>query len=322
MTDFVRLCPVTAFGPARSATRLANRPAGFTLVELLVVIGIIALLISILLPSLNQARMQARTIKCLSNLRQIGMACEMYKQQFGYSVPALHTAKGVNYPSDSHGTPIPDGYRQWWPTVLFNLNYLTFPQPKTTDELPVMSGVLFCPEGRNDFFQAEMSNALDSPTTPRMATCFRMVARESSAPNAKVVIADNYYGINAATLVDPTWDMSVAPSCGVFGGPPMGPLVRSNRIKNPSALAFIFDGAYMDPGRGPSNGNNPALRINGRHGKNRQLTNIVYYDGHAATVQRSALPIKKADFAEIPEVRTSPPPTDLSVAQWRIPKKL
>ncbi|HEX5244770.1 MAG TPA: DUF1559 domain-containing protein [Tepidisphaeraceae bacterium] len=50
----------------------------FTLVELLVVIGIIAVLLAILLPVMSRARERARAIKCASNMRQIYMACVMY----------------------------------------------------------------------------------------------------------------------------------------------------------------------------------------------------------------------------------------------------
>ncbi len=66
---------------------MGNRHRGFTLIELLVVIAIIALLMGILMPALSKARKQGRDVYCLSNLKQLGIALQMYAQEYDDFIP-------------------------------------------------------------------------------------------------------------------------------------------------------------------------------------------------------------------------------------------
>src|SRR5213079_2168155 len=73
----------------------SGKSKAFTLVELLVVIGIIALLISILLPSLSKAREYANTVKCSANLKSIGQGVAMYAANYHGAIPAAVVFSGM-----------------------------------------------------------------------------------------------------------------------------------------------------------------------------------------------------------------------------------
>ena len=63
---------------------MPSRRRAFTLVELLVVVGIIAVLIAMLMPALGKVRKHSREVKCAANLHTIGQALTMYTQAYGY----------------------------------------------------------------------------------------------------------------------------------------------------------------------------------------------------------------------------------------------
>lgn len=96
--------------PAKINRASQRRGSGFTLVELLVVIGIIAVLIALLLPSLNKAREQAKLVQCANNIRQILQYCGEYESEFKGHLPALNNGKAYTAPTsppsnDSYNPP-------------------------------------------------------------------------------------------------------------------------------------------------------------------------------------------------------------------------
>src|SRR5262245_59887760 len=77
---------------------LCTKRAGFTLVELLVVIFVIALLIAFLLPAVQSAREAARRIQCASNLKQLGIAIHMYENGYSALPPSIVLSGAGNTP--------------------------------------------------------------------------------------------------------------------------------------------------------------------------------------------------------------------------------
>jgi prepilin-type N-terminal cleavage/methylation domain-containing protein/prepilin-type processing-associated H-X9-DG protein len=136
----------------RPSSTPSSRRAGFTLVELLVVIGIIALLIAILLPALNAARRQANQVKCLSALREIGNAFALYAHNYNGYYPAAR----------DHVAATSAGWQRWpalvAPFVSANRQFSNYMDINAIRTNSVLWG---CPEWRRAF----EFNAADGPAT-------------------------------------------------------------------------------------------------------------------------------------------------------------
>ena len=258
--------------------RTQSTRSGFTLVELLVVIGIIALLISILLPTLNRAREAANTAKCLANQRSVAQAAMMHSSERG----VLPTTSGKflmtqqdesrrkwEYRTDPTGVE-PGGLAKDWASML--IRYLG----DKSQEASLFNGV-GTRSSTIQVFQCPSDPALDIDATPG----YRILSNQN--PNNFFPISIGY-NIDIASLVDRidgfarwtdtngSWNGGSSPanrgwSIGVvhgadprnvYGGLQRGMRIgqsadaRLNRVKGASEVAMFMDAGVRSNSPPPS----------------------------------------------------------------------
>ncbi|MBC7784662.1 MAG: prepilin-type N-terminal cleavage/methylation domain-containing protein [Burkholderiales bacterium] len=239
-----------------------TRKTAFTLVELLVVIGIIALLISILLPALSKAKAEARIVKCSSNIRQNLLACQMYALDNKGSLPGTfrwHLADpdyygptlsfyveggsgASNHTSCALGLLIKN---QWVSDVWYTKKSSAYTRVQT----------LFCPDAKVSLFSYE-TQVVDEGDWPRVVN----IATPSQFPRSSYMYM-------------PHWKLTA--------GGPRGAWQKATKV--PKDKSLIIDVIYSQPG--------DSSHIDMRN--KRASWNVGFIDGHVSTVR------SKTVFGEI-----------------------
>lgn len=228
--------------------RLTRRSQfGFTLVELLVVIGIIALLISVLLPALSKVQGAARSLQCQSNLRSLGQAINLY----------ANTNKKGSLPYGFTHYLRPNGndiYVNWGTLLMWamdpKLDFESDTAYLSTNTSKIRQA-LFCPEvfsTSTNYLKIEVVHYASHP---------RLMPQYEPTKTSDTLFVDRYHNYvklgNALVTYGPN---------GSGGGMLLQPYQLS-KIKSPSEIALIFDGSLVPETAlgNPSTGSNSDVLV-------------------------------------------------------------
>jgi len=273
---------------------LPIRVRDFTLVELLVVIGVIALLISLLLPAPQRAKAAASNVSCMSNMRQLGMAV------LGYATDNRGKLSLGTYSTWSGGPTLAPA--SVFPRSLFESKWLPTP---TRVSLPtieyggapgtfLMTNVLTCPADKNDFVG---SIKYSRPGKWRNATGPIVVGSGYASSNV--------FGVGQPGLASSYWINHWA---GPYGSWPYYQATLPDNVTKKS-INFGFGSVYYQSGQAinrPSKGLNqsasaaqrwmaletdnaelPMMNILFKHPN--MSANFVYFDGHVESIRSSEI---------------------------------
>jgi prepilin-type processing-associated H-X9-DG protein/prepilin-type N-terminal cleavage/methylation domain-containing protein len=255
-----------------------NHPArGFTLVELLVVIGIIALLISILLPTLANVRKHATSLKCMTNLRTFGQAWQQYcNSNRGTIAPGRLPTGGA--PGGIFDLGVDRTYRPRWYELLgaeLKMQANEHPTEVEDDKWTINNELFICPaepeynNSRNypyGYNYQFLGNARPVMSPTGQKTYINYPVKASAIAGAKTVMAADCLGTAAGK---PLVDRVGYSSTGAHN-----PFARLNKgwCIDPPRLTAKSD--YADPERRePADRSGPDARHQGK-------ANVLFCDGH------------------------------------------